>query len=345
MTTKQSTELTLKDKLSRLTLREAVKLLGPEGEQLIRMGGTFEIVDFPGQVLLSHDRFELRLPAATVAVSLKDDARRRLHWTCDACSRRRCGIPALTRSDPLSGTAASDAVGRRLTKARHPIQDVAPEQGLGLSPGCRPGSQPSSDGRFVPKDDVLHARLSMVSRGLRPASTSEDLHAPDRPIADAGPRSASRQRRRSGRRHHDHRGSRAGRVVERDGVVRRIGRHARDIAVDVVDQTDAGRGIIRRRLGERMGDDDASAVDTEMQLLPAPLPAPAVFGGGPFALAEDGQARAVDDEMQWLLHGNAIECKIEAPAPPRERGVVWRCETGVHQAEDRPLEALRLAQR
>ena len=29
MTTKQSTELTLKDKLSRLTLREAVKLLGP----------------------------------------------------------------------------------------------------------------------------------------------------------------------------------------------------------------------------------------------------------------------------------------------------------------------------
>ena len=86
MTTKQSTELTLKDKLSRLTLREAVKLLGPEGEQLIRMGGTFEIVDFPGQVLLSHDRFELRLAEATVAVSLKDDARRRLHWTCDACS-------------------------------------------------------------------------------------------------------------------------------------------------------------------------------------------------------------------------------------------------------------------
>ena len=86
MTTKKSTELTLKDKLSRLTLRQAVKLLGPEGEQLIRLGGTFEIVDFPGQVLLSHDRFELRLPEATVAISLKDDARRRLHWTCDACS-------------------------------------------------------------------------------------------------------------------------------------------------------------------------------------------------------------------------------------------------------------------
>ncbi|MCH7748202.1 MAG: DEAD/DEAH box helicase [Acidobacteria bacterium] len=86
MHTKKSAELTLRDKLSRLTLLQAAKLLGPEGHQLIRMGGKFEIVDFPGQVLLSHDRFELRLLGATVTISLKDDARRRLHWTCNACS-------------------------------------------------------------------------------------------------------------------------------------------------------------------------------------------------------------------------------------------------------------------
>ena len=86
MKTKKSTELTLKDKLSRLTLRQAVKLLGPEGEQLIRLGGKFEIVDFLAQARLSHDRFALRLPEAMVTISLKDDARRRLHWHCDACS-------------------------------------------------------------------------------------------------------------------------------------------------------------------------------------------------------------------------------------------------------------------
>ena len=86
MTTRKSTKLTLRDKLSRLTLREAAKLLGPEGERLIRLGGTFDIVDFPGQARLSHDRFELRLPEARVTISLKDDARRRLHWHCDACS-------------------------------------------------------------------------------------------------------------------------------------------------------------------------------------------------------------------------------------------------------------------
>ena len=86
MNTRKSTELTLRDKLSRLTLRQAVKLLGPDGEQLIRLGGKFDIVDFPGQARLSHDRFELRLPEAQVTISLKDDARRRLHWRCDACS-------------------------------------------------------------------------------------------------------------------------------------------------------------------------------------------------------------------------------------------------------------------
>ncbi len=73
MKTKKSTELTLKDKLSRLTLLQAAKLLGPEGHQLIRMGGKFEIVDFPGQALLSHDRFALRVPEAKVTISSQEE--------------------------------------------------------------------------------------------------------------------------------------------------------------------------------------------------------------------------------------------------------------------------------
>ncbi len=93
-----------------------------------------------------------------------------------------------------------------------------------------------------------------------------------------------------------------------------------------------------------MGDDDAGAVDTEMQLLPAALTAAPVFGGGPFTLAEDRQARAVDDEMQRFLHGKVIECEIEALTPPRERRVVWSLEVGAHQGQDRPHEALGLAQ-
>ena len=87
------------------------------------------------------------------------------------------------------------------------------------------------------------------------------------------------------------------------------------------------------------------AVDTEMQLLPAPLPAAAVFGGGPFALVEDRQARAVDDEMHRLLARDVIERDLERLAPPRERCMGRRLKIGLHHGEDRPQETLRLAQR
>ena len=92
----------------------------------------------------------------------------------DGCERRCCGIPCRTRTIPPRGASVTDAVGRRPTKACHPIQDVASEQGLGLSPRCRPGSQLSSDDRLVPEDRVLHAGLPMVSRILLPPSTAED---------------------------------------------------------------------------------------------------------------------------------------------------------------------------
>jgi hypothetical protein len=36
--------ITLKDRLSHLTYREACKLLGPEGERLIRKGGKYAII-------------------------------------------------------------------------------------------------------------------------------------------------------------------------------------------------------------------------------------------------------------------------------------------------------------
>ena len=185
----------------------------------------------------------------------------------------------------------------------------------------------------------------MVSRRLLPPPTAEDLHSPDRSIANTGPGGAARQRRGSRRRHHDARATVGRRVVEGDRVVGRIRGHARDASGDALHQTDAGRGVIRGRLRERLSDDDTGPVDTEMQLLPAPLPAAAVFGGGPFALAEDRQARAVDHEMHRPLDRDAIERDLELLAPPRERCMVRRLEVGLHHGEDRPQKALRLAQR
>ena len=85
--------------------------------------------------------------------------------------------------------------------------------------------------------------------------------------------------------------------------------HARDVPVHLLDQTDAGRRVIGCRLRDRLGNDHAGAVDTEVQLLPAALAAVPVFYGGPLAFADDRQSCAIDDEMHRALGRNAIECR------------------------------------
>lgn len=84
MRTKPSHALTLKDKLSRLSHVQAVRLLGANGEQLLKLGGKYDI-DLTEQVSLTDDRFQLRLPKATVTLVCAPEARARLKWTCDRC--------------------------------------------------------------------------------------------------------------------------------------------------------------------------------------------------------------------------------------------------------------------
>jgi hypothetical protein len=85
MTTKKPHELTLKDKLSRLTYAQACRLIGEEGQELLRQSGKYE-VDLEQQVRLTDDRFEFRMLDAAgtvVTIRLADDAWRRLQWKCN----------------------------------------------------------------------------------------------------------------------------------------------------------------------------------------------------------------------------------------------------------------------
>ncbi len=77
-------EVTLKDRLSRLTFTQACKLLGPDAKRLIRAGGGHEI-DIDEQVYLSDDLFRLRLNGAVVTITPMTSARQRLHWNCTIC--------------------------------------------------------------------------------------------------------------------------------------------------------------------------------------------------------------------------------------------------------------------
>ncbi len=78
-------ELTLKDRLSRLTYLQACKLLGTEGVQLIREGGGYEI-DIDGDVYFRGDLFRLRLNKTVVTITLMAEAKQRLHWNCTTCN-------------------------------------------------------------------------------------------------------------------------------------------------------------------------------------------------------------------------------------------------------------------
>ena len=78
-------ELTLKDRLSRLSFTQACKLLGDEGNKLIMRGGKFSIDSIEENVYLGDDLFRLSVDGATVTITLMAEARNRLHFNCTAC--------------------------------------------------------------------------------------------------------------------------------------------------------------------------------------------------------------------------------------------------------------------
>ena len=77
-------ERTLKDRLSRLTYRQACRLLGGEAQQLIRLGGKHEI-DIDEDVYFGGDLFRLNLNGAVVTITPMAEADQRLHWNCTQC--------------------------------------------------------------------------------------------------------------------------------------------------------------------------------------------------------------------------------------------------------------------
>jgi len=91
-TTRPRGQLTLKDRLSRLTFIDACKLIGPSGSKLIQKGGNLWDIKIEEDVFLGDDLFRLRLPAKTpdsqpltVSITLMAEARQRLHWNCSQC--------------------------------------------------------------------------------------------------------------------------------------------------------------------------------------------------------------------------------------------------------------------
>ena len=78
--------ITLRDKLSHLSYQQACRLLGQEGEKLIRAGGKYDI-DVTEHVSLSRNRFMLNLGEAVVTIRLDAARKQRFDFRCSKCSR------------------------------------------------------------------------------------------------------------------------------------------------------------------------------------------------------------------------------------------------------------------
>src|ERR1041384_3269312 len=90
--TKKSTELTLIDKLSRLSYSQTLRLLGSDGPKLLRAGDRWDFC-IEEDVYLGEDLFRLRFPlpageseSARVAVTIRlmEASSARLDWNCTA---------------------------------------------------------------------------------------------------------------------------------------------------------------------------------------------------------------------------------------------------------------------
>ncbi len=91
---------TLRDRLSRLTHAQAVKLLGSDGQRLLREGGQYEIL-VDEQVFLGDDLLRVSFPDEAIAtrngdqptvatITLMASARDRLHLHCTQCEQAAC---------------------------------------------------------------------------------------------------------------------------------------------------------------------------------------------------------------------------------------------------------------
>ncbi len=83
MTTARTKDLTLRDKLSRLTYTQACRLIGPDGRKLLRAGGRRDLST--DEVELDQRVFTARVGEAEVRIALRDDRPGRISWNCSEC--------------------------------------------------------------------------------------------------------------------------------------------------------------------------------------------------------------------------------------------------------------------
>ena len=101
------------------------------------------------------------------------------------------------------------------------------------------------------------------------------------------------------------------------------------------DHFHASFSVINIGVGQLLRNDIAKVINAKVKLLPALSTSFAVFGSSPLTLANNGQTRAVDDEIDGADSFLGVKFDLHSLAAPRKRRVVRDVQVKSHEFKDR----------
>jgi len=125
-----------------------------------------------------------------------------------------------------------------------------------------------------------------------------------------------------------------GSLVDLSGIVSGVADDSLHFESCLLDHLDSGFSVIDVRAGERFGNDDPIAVDSEMQLLPTLNASFAVFCGCPLTFTEYREAGAIDDQVDRTDVKSGPQLDLQGLASAGEGGVVRDIQMEAHELED-----------
>jgi hypothetical protein len=149
--------------------------------------------------------------------------------------------------------------------------------------------QPITKNPLVAHERVLCPPLLVIARFLLPLASSNFANASDAAISR--PTSTTSDLGSLDRWHNDLRASAVCSVPQRAAVVGTVADDSTELAWHTIHKAHADVAVINTRISQSLADDDAVAVDTEVQLLPTTNALAAVFSRSPLANALRWQAR------------------------------------------------------
>ncbi|MGK0220569.1 MAG: hypothetical protein ACI9HE_004080 [Planctomycetota bacterium] len=193
------------------------------------------------------------------------------------------------------------ALERGLPKTRSRFRNSKPRATSAFCAARRPGVAASVQHRPVTEEDVLDRPLPMVGRLLLPSPAACLAYPQNGLVPCSGPRLAARHGCRPRWGDDYSRSARTGLVVDDHRAVGRVSRDAGQLALGLLDDLEPRSRIVARTVRQDLRTGHPPSIIADVQLAKTSLSTPSKLSCGPFAFSDEGQPRAIDDQVDRVL--------------------------------------------